>query len=70
LGEKPLASRRYAVGQQVHYTSGIDRAGSQGAYTVVSYVPFDGDEHRYRIKREQEPFERVAKESQLGGLDA
>ena len=64
-----MASRLYAVGQTVHYTSAIDRTGSQGDYTVVSYVPYDGDEHRYRIKREQEPFERVAKESQLGGAE-
>lgn len=55
----------YNVGQTVFYTSAVDRPGSEGTYKVVSYLPMEGDEHRYRIKRENEPFERVARESQL-----
>jgi hypothetical protein len=58
----------YTVGQTVFFTSAIDRPGSEGMYTIVSYLPLEGDEHRYRIKRENEPFERVARESQLAML--
>ena len=69
MGRATLASQRYAVGQTVHYASAADRSWSRGIYTITSHLPFEGDEHRYRIKRDNEPFERVASESQLGRFD-
>jgi hypothetical protein len=59
-------SHKYAVGQTVHYTAGIfGRSGASGLFQVVKLLPSEGDDHQYRIKSLGEPYERVAKESQL-----
>jgi hypothetical protein len=61
-----LAGHRYAVGQTVHYTAGaFGRSGASGVFQVVRLLPSDGDDYQYRIKSATEPYERVAKESQL-----
>ena len=61
-----MQAHKYAIGQTVHYTSGmIGRANGSGSYLVVRLLPFEGDEFQYRIKRVGEAYERVAKESQL-----
>jgi hypothetical protein len=57
---------KYHVGQTVYFTAGsTSRPGASGTYTVVKLLPSDGDDNQYRIKSSGEPFERVAKESQL-----
>ncbi|HVV78498.1 MAG TPA: hypothetical protein VHD59_02645 [Pseudolabrys sp.] len=61
-----LRSHRYHVGDVVYYTSpSFGRAAATGSYTVVKQLPSEGDDYQYRIKNNEEAFERVAKESQL-----
>ena len=61
-----MASHKYTVGQTVQYTAGaFGRSKTTGAFQVVKLLPSEGDEFLYRIKCEGEPYERVAKESQL-----
>jgi hypothetical protein len=60
-----LKAHKFSVGQTVHYTGSYGRSGVSGSFRIVKLLPFEGDEYRYRIKRADEAFERVAKESQL-----
>lgn len=60
-----MTSYRYSIGQLVEYTSPVDRLNAQGRYKVIGYLPPEAGECRYRIKRDSEPFERTAGESQL-----
>lgn len=61
-----LRSHKYHVGDVVFYTSpSFGRAAATGSYTVVKQLPSEGDDYQYRIKNNEEAFERVAKESQL-----
>lgn len=61
-----MNGHKYMVGQTVHYTGGtFGRFGASGSYKVVKLLPSEGEDYQYRIKRADEPYERVAKESQL-----
>ncbi len=66
--ENKLNGHRYLLGQTVHYTSGaFGRSGGSGSFRIVKLLPLEGDDYQYRIKSAGEPYERVAKESQLDG---
>ena len=57
---------KFKVGQSVQYTSGPHGRGtSSGAYKITQLLPSEGDDYQYRIKNQNEAFERVARESQL-----
>jgi hypothetical protein len=59
-------AHKYKIGQSVHYSSNVmNRFGIRGSFRVVQLLPPEGDERQYRIKSASEPYERVAKESQL-----
>jgi len=61
-----LTRHKYTVGETVQYTAGaFGRTGASGSFQVVRLLPSEGDDFQYRIKRAGEPYERVAKESQL-----
>jgi hypothetical protein len=61
-----VAGHKYTVGETVQYTAGAySRTRTSGSFLVVKLLPSEGDENLYRIKSEGEPYERVAKESQL-----
>jgi hypothetical protein len=61
-----LKSHRFTIGQTVRYIAGpTNRATANGTFKIVKLLPLEGDEHQYRIKHNEEAFERVAKESQL-----
>jgi len=61
-----VPNHKYTVGQTVHYTAGaFGRTRTTGSFQVVRLLPSEGDEFLYRIKNAGEPYERVAKESQL-----
>ena len=61
-----VAGHKYTVGETVQYTAGAySRTRTSGSFQVVKLLPSEGDENLYRIKSEGEPYERVAKESQL-----
>lgn len=57
---------KFKVGQTVNYTPGPFGRGEAGnIYKVTRLLPLEGDDCQYRIKSDDEPHERVVKESQL-----
>ncbi len=64
-----VLKHKYSVGETVYFTaSNVARPAASGTYEVIRLLPTDGDDCQYRIKSSTEAFERVAKESQLGGF--
>ena len=58
--------QRFHVGEIVTLEPAIFRNVSGGAYKVIKRLPEnDGGEFEYRIKSANEPYERVARESEL-----
>jgi len=64
-----MAAHKFKVGQSVRFTPGqmSPRAGDQ-AYTIMRALPAEDGEYRYRIKSVYEPYERIARESELSAL--
>ena len=64
-----MAAHKFKVGQSVRFTPGkmSPRAGGQ-AYTIMRVLPAEDGEYRYRIKSVYEPYERIARESELSAL--
>lgn len=61
-----MQAHKYVVGETVYFTSGmIGRANGSGSYQVVRLLPPEGEDFQYRIKKVDDAYERVAKESQL-----
>jgi hypothetical protein len=58
-----MNNHKFKVGQTVSYTSKFIATVNAGAITQL--LPPEGDELQYRIRNASEPYERVAKESQL-----
>jgi hypothetical protein len=66
MERRATVAHKYTVGETVQYTAGAySRSRTSGSFQVVKLLPSEGDENLYRIKSEGEPYERVAKESQL-----
>jgi hypothetical protein len=64
--EADMAHHKFKVGQLVDYIS--PRSGARAAsrqYRIVRLLPIENGDVLYRIKSQDEPFERVAKESEL-----
>lgn len=61
-----MPAHKFKVGQSVRFTPGkmTPPAGGQ-AYTIVRVLPAEGGEYHYRIKSVYEPYERIARESEL-----
>jgi hypothetical protein len=55
-------SHKFKIGQLVDYFS-CERAS--GVYEVTQLLPPEGDTFQYRIKKANEPHERVVKEHEL-----
>ena len=64
-----MPRHKFKVGQSVRFTPGkmTPPAGGQ-AYTIVRALPVEDGEYRYRIKSMYEPYERIARESELSAL--
>ena len=64
-----MAAHKFKVGQSVRFTPGkmTPPAGGQ-AYTILRALPTEDGEYRYRIKSVYEPYERIARESELAAL--
>jgi len=61
-----MALHRFKMGQSVDFApSRRDFPSSGRRYEIVRQLPFEGSEPLYRIKSKDEPFERIAKESEL-----
>ena len=61
-----MTKHKYSVGQTVRFSHGnyLSVAGHDD-FKVTRLLPTEGSECEYRIKCAGEPFERVARESQL-----
>ena len=64
-----MTKHKYSVGQTVRFSHGnyLSVVGHDG-FKVTRLLPTEGSECEYRIKCAGEPFERVARESQLDRL--
>ncbi len=61
-----MSHHKFKIGQMVDFfPSQRALAASIRAYKVLRLLPSDGGEQLYRIKTISEPFERVARESEL-----
>jgi hypothetical protein len=66
-----MALHTFKVGELVDFAPSRPGVATPGAqYEIIRLLPADGSEHRYRVKSKSEPFERVAKESELSRRSA
>jgi hypothetical protein len=63
-----MSDPKFQSGQTVEYVPPRNSHGPGGAYVVVALLPERDGLFEYRIKHSKEPYERVAKESELRGL--
>lgn len=64
--ESSMAQHRFRIGQRVSYTPGkLSMSSSSSEFKVIRQLPSEAGECMYRIKSEREPFERVARESEI-----
>jgi hypothetical protein len=61
-----MNNHKFKVGQTVNYTyRSIGTVNTNAIFKITQLLPPEGDEFQYRIRSASEPYERVAKESQL-----
>ncbi|KAB2914580.1 MAG: hypothetical protein F9K29_14555 [Hyphomicrobiaceae bacterium] len=61
-----MARHKFKIGQTVTFTPPrMTYAASSREYTIVRLLPSEGNDCQYRIKGVAEPFERIARESEL-----
>jgi hypothetical protein len=58
-------THKFHVGETVTIRPAISRNVPGGIYVVTKRLPDNSGEHKYRIKSADEPYERVALESEL-----
>ena len=65
-----MTKHKFSVGQTVRFSHGnyLSVAAGREDFKVTRLLPVEGLECEYRIKCSDEPFERVARESQLNRL--
>ena len=64
-----MATHKFRVGQKVCLVvSGFELFAAPGDYEIKGQMPYAHGEFFYRVKSADEPYERVAKESQLRRL--
>jgi hypothetical protein len=60
-----VIGHKFKVGEIVFYTSGVGGRQRSDVFTIMQRLPAEGGDYQYRIKAADEPFDRVAKESEL-----
>jgi hypothetical protein len=61
-----MRTQKFKLGQTVDYwPDKLQADAARGAYKITRLVPAVGRDLQYRIKSASEPFERMARESQL-----
>lgn len=66
MTSRAASAHKFAVGQTVGYApSRWSMRARTGSCKVIRLLPADAGENLYRIKCASEPFERMAKESEL-----
>jgi hypothetical protein len=64
-----VTKHKFAIGQTVRFShNGYLSVAGRDDFKVTRLLPAEGSECEYRIKCASEPFERVARESQLDRL--
>ncbi|MDX2205748.1 MAG: hypothetical protein NW223_23555 [Hyphomicrobiaceae bacterium] len=61
-----MKAHKFQVGQMVDFIpnrSGVPTAGRR--YEILRQLPAENGEASYRVKSKEEPYERIAKESEL-----
>lgn len=64
-GSNLTGEHKYIIGQELRFRGGTRGATSPGGYRVIGYRPPESGEPLYRIKSDLEPYERIARESEL-----
>jgi hypothetical protein len=65
-----MANHLYSVGEEVTLAEGLAKLlKATGFFTIKAKLPPLGDTLQYRIKCDDEPFERVVLEHQIEALD-
>ena len=62
-----MSGHKYKIGQLVDY---LGRRRASGVYQVTQLLPPEDGAFQYRIKNNNEPHERVAKERELSSVVA
>jgi hypothetical protein len=61
-----LQEHKYHLGETVYFASRrLGHMAANSTYRIVRLLPSDGADYQYRIKNQNEAFERVVRESQL-----
>lgn len=61
-----MARHKFKIGQRVSYSPGkLTMSTSSSEFKIVRQLPSETGECMYRIKSDREPFERVARESEI-----
>ena len=61
-----MATHKFKLGQSVEYLPDkLQVRPPSGTYKITRLLPAAGSDHQYRIKNASEPYERIARESQL-----
>ncbi len=61
-----MALHKYKIGQTVEFIASRSRVSTGGRrYEILRLLPVEAGEVLYRVKCKDEPFERIAKESEL-----
>jgi hypothetical protein len=58
-------TQQFQSGQTVRLSRAVNRLAAVGDYKIVRVLPHEGGEQQFRIKSDQEAYERVVKESDL-----
>jgi hypothetical protein len=65
-----MYKHRFQIGQSVRLSLGIFHPDKSIACTIVQLLPFEGECFEYRVKSDEEAFERVAREHDLIAVDS
>ena len=61
-----MSKYKFGIGQEVYFEPGkIGMPATLSKYVVVRQMPLEGRERKYRIKSDEERFERVVRESEI-----
>lgn len=60
---------RFRIGQMVEIMPTTLRQAVTGRYEIIRLVPCDSNDPRYRLKSEDEKYERILSETELIPLD-
>jgi hypothetical protein len=58
-------NHKFKVGQTVYYASGTGNRRRSDVFQIMQRLPPENGDYQNRIKNADEPYDRVAKESEL-----